>query len=236
MNSESNQPLPSQTESSEKLNFQDYVLTTAENSAKPIPVWRLVVPLLIQAGLIMAVPAQAVYTHITGETVILQTIPVDPYDLLRGYSQTLRYDVSNIDTLKKLPGWAELVKQYPGTDKQYNPLAHGINLYVVLQEQKSTGTGIPKAWKPVRVSGDIPDSLAANEVALKGRYTHGFISYGLETYYMPEDQREDINTDISQARPIKRGQPQPIVVEIKVDRQGKSVPVSMWVRDRNYRF
>ncbi|HAA32846.1 MAG TPA: membrane-anchored protein, partial [Cyanobacteria bacterium UBA8553] len=70
---------------------------------KPTPIWRFWVPLLFQTILILAVPAQALYTQLTGKTVILQTVPVDPYELLRGYSQTLRYDISRQDNLRKLP-------------------------------------------------------------------------------------------------------------------------------------
>ncbi|MBW4683685.1 MAG: GDYXXLXY domain-containing protein [Komarekiella atlantica HA4396-MV6] len=197
--------------------------------------WRFVVPLLIQTAIILSVPAQSVYTLVTGKTAVLQTLPVDPYDLLRGYSVTLNYEVSRTDNLKKLPGWADLVKQYPGKNQQYEPLVPGTNLYIILEEQKSSG-GIPQAWKPVRVSGQLP-TLAANQIALKGRYSgYNSINYGLETYYIPEDQRNDINKDISSARPIKPGQPQPIVVEVKVNAQGEAVPISMWVRDRKYHF
>ncbi|MBW4564043.1 MAG: GDYXXLXY domain-containing protein [Mojavia pulchra JT2-VF2] len=207
-----------------------------ESSQKPIAVWRFLIPLLIQAGLILAIPAQSVYTVVTGKTAILQTLPVDPYDLLRGYSVTLNYEVSRLSTLKKLPGWTDLVKQHPGTNKEYDPLAPGTIVYVILEAQKSSN-GIPQAWKPVRVSGQLPNSLPANQLALKGLYTRdNSITYGLETYYIPEDQRQDINNDIAKARPSKPGESQPIVVEVKINAQGQAVPISMWVRDRKYHF
>ncbi|MBH8564508.1 GDYXXLXY domain-containing protein [Nostoc sp. CENA67] len=199
-------------------------------------IWRFIVPLLIQTAFILAVPAQSVYTVITGKTAILQTQPVDPYDLLRGYSVTLNYEISRVDNLAKLPGWTDLVKQYPGTDKKYQPLASGTSFYVILEEEKSSGK-VPQAWKPVRLSEELPTSLPANQIALQGRYSsYNSISYGLETYYIPEDQRNDINQDISAARPTQPGQRQPIVVEVKVNAQGKAVLISMWVRDRKYQF
>jgi len=34
----------------------------------------------------------------------IKTIPVDPYDPLRGYSQTLNYEISRLDNLRSLPG------------------------------------------------------------------------------------------------------------------------------------
>ena len=207
-----------------------------EPSEQPIVLWRFIVPLLIQTAFILAVPAQSIYTVVTGKTAILQTQPVDPYDLLRGYSVTLGYEISRVDNLAKLPGWTDLLKQYPGSDKKYEPLAPGTNFYVILQEEKSSSK-VPQAWKPVGISGELPTSLPANQIALQGRYSrYNSVSYGLETYYIPEDQRNDINKDISAARPTKPGQRQPIVVEVKVNAQGKAVPISMWVRDRQYQF
>lgn len=209
---------------------------------KPIAGWRLWLPLVFQLALIVSVPAQAIYTHITGKTVILQTMPVDPYDLLRGYSQTLGYDISTQSTLERLPGWNDLPGEpapcVTGKDCQ-NPLRKknvnsGISFYVVLEAPKvERNLGRPQPWKPVRVSLERPTNLPENQVAIQGKYQGWRMDYGLETYYMPEDQREQVNADISQAQ---RGQQQAFVVEVKVDGNGKAVPVSLWVRDRNYRF
>ena len=59
------------------------------------------------------------------------------------------------------------------------------------------------------------------------------IEYGLERYYMPENQRDQINSTITEAQ---RNNQQSFVVEVKVNAQGKAIPVSLWVRDRNYKF
>ena len=79
--------------------------------ATPFRRWRFWIPLILQTALIAAVPAQAVYTHLTGRTVVLKTVPVDPYDLLRGYSQTLAYDISQPNNLKSLPGWKTIPQE-----------------------------------------------------------------------------------------------------------------------------
>ncbi|MEM9925062.1 MAG: GDYXXLXY domain-containing protein [Cyanobacteria bacterium P01_D01_bin.50] len=215
------QPFPD--ESSEKQVIPDFKTNSPSNN-KPIPILRLVVPLLIQAGLILSIPAQPVYTYLTGRTVILQTVPVDPYNILTGYYQILRYDISTKSTLEKLPGSKDL-------------LNNGNSFYVILQEVKSTGEGIPKAWKPLRLSKKLPNSLPDNQVALQGKYQYGSVKYGLEKYNIPEDQRNQINDNISRASRSATGRDkQPIVVEIKVDSQGKAVAVSMWVKEINYRF
>lgn len=193
-----------------------------------LPVWRLVVPLLLQTGLILAIPAQAFYTQITGKTVVLQTIATDPYDFLRGYSQTLNYDISRLETLRRLPGWKELKSQ---NSREY--LAAGTKFYVILAAPATSSTP-PQAWKPVRVSSFRPTSLAANQIAIQGKSNGGsFVEYGVETYYMPQTRRDEINQDIGQAR---NGRAQSVVVEVKVDNQGHAVPMSFWVSDRNYRF
>ncbi len=212
--------LPEESSEKELIPFK----TNSPVNNKPIPILRLVIPLLIQAGLLLAIPAQSIQTYLTGKTVILQTVPVDPYNILTGYYQILSYDISTQSTLEKLPDSKDILKD-------------GNSLYVILQEEKSTDEKIPKAWKPVRLSEKLPDSLPDNQVALKGKYRYGRVTYGLEKYNIPEDQRNKINDNISQAsRSATQRQPQPIVVEIKVDSQGKSVPISMWVKEQNYRF
>ncbi len=106
-------------------------------------------------------------------------------------------------------------------------------MYVVLESPPDGVKQPPLAWKPVKVSVSRPTSLPANQIALKGKGAANMIRYGLETYYFPESQQQEINQAIMQAQ---RGQKQSLVVEIKVNKGGYGVPVSLWVSDRNYRF
>lgn len=225
------------------------------NNLKP---WRFFLPLVFQSVLILTVPAQAIYTQLTGKTIILQTIPVDPYELLRGYSQTLRYDISNQDSLRKLPGWQKLPKQQPSGSK-LNFIEPGTRFYVILAEPIAPpASELPQAWKPVAVSLQPPTQLPANQAALKGVAKAGAIQYGLETYYIPEDQREQINSDLRAARladptplpqtlTLSNSQQQPVppvVMEIRVNTQGDAVPIGLWTKlgatakspIRQYRF
>lgn len=195
--------------------------TAAPPPSRRLPGWRLWVPLLFQSMLIVAVPAQDAYTFATGRTVVLQTAPVDPYDLMRGYYQTLGYDISSFQNLAKLPGGDLLKDTFVG------------EIYVVLEAPPEQAASPPKPWKPVRVSHDRPTNLPSNQIALKGKSEGWRIVYGLETYYMPEDQREQVNQAINQ---IQQRDQRAFVVETKVDGSGNSVPVSLWVRDRNYQF
>ncbi|MBD2519686.1 GDYXXLXY domain-containing protein [Nostoc sp. FACHB-973] len=227
-----NKSLSPEAEFSKTVTFRDYLIATEQKSNKPLPVWRLLAPLAVQTALIMAVPAQALYTDMTGKTVILQTAPVNPNDVLQGNSLALDYNISRTANLSRLPGWQTIVSKGRGSGRR---LPEGTNIYVTLQEQVSSSRGVPRAWRPLRVSTSRPASLRANQVALRGVYEDGSINYGLETYYIPENQRQQIRNDLQTQR-ARRGQVPPIVVKAKVDPQGNALPISMWVRDRNYRF
>jgi uncharacterized membrane-anchored protein len=234
------------------------------NPAKSPQAWRFWIPLLFQTTLILTVPAQAIYTQLTGKTVILQTAPVDPYELLRGYSQTLRYDITNQDNLRKLPGWKELPKQLPNGNK-VSFIQPGTHVYVILAEPtKPVVMELPQAWKPVAIASQLPANLPANQVALKGLVQDGIIKYGLETYYIPEEQKQQINAELGTARETGQNQDTqtqtanqpdanqlqqtpktpPVVMEIKVNAKGDAVPISLWAKVgkapkpqiRNYRF
>ncbi|MFN6562196.1 MAG: GDYXXLXY domain-containing protein [Nostoc sp. ChiSLP01] len=227
-----NKSLSPEAEFSNTVTFRDYLIATEQKSNKPLPVWRLIAPLAVQTALIMAVPAQALYTDMTGKTVILQTVPVNPNDVLQGNALELDYNISRTANLSRLPGWQTIVSKGRGSGRR---LPEGTNIYVTLQEQVSSGRGVPTAWRPLRVSSSRPTSLRANQAALRGVYQDGSVNYGLETYYIPENQRQQIRNDL-QAQRARRGQVPPIVVKAKVDPQGNALPISMWVRDRNYRF
>lgn len=213
-----NSPLPSQNSPTETQ--------IQSQSTQFLPGWRLWLPLILQTALIITVPAQDAYTYLTGRRVILQTAPVDPYDLMRGYSQTLSYDISNPRTLESLPGGKGLFPDNYQLNRNYS-------FYVTLEAPVTSNSRSPQAWKPVRVSRDHPTNLATNQIALKGYYQDWQIIYGLETYYMPEDQRDRINQEINQ---VEREQRQAFVVEVKIDGQGNAVPVSLWISDHQYRF
>ncbi|MEB3293620.1 MAG: GDYXXLXY domain-containing protein [Synechococcales bacterium] len=199
--------------------------------------FRFWIPLALQTLLIAAVPAQAIYTHTTGKTVVIKTAPVDPYDLLRGYYTVLNYDISQVNTLKKLPGWKDLPKETWNKDF----LDNGLVVYVTLErpQPKATAQATPDPWKPIAISPKRPDRLPDHQISLQGKVQHNQIIYGLETYYMPESRRDEVNNTIAHNQRMvnQRGaNAKPAVVEIKVDAQGKAVPVQIWVADQRFEF
>jgi uncharacterized membrane-anchored protein len=198
---------------------------------RQLPSWKLWIPLLFQTAIVLGIPAQSFYTSVTGKNIILKTAPVDPYDFLRGYSQTLNYEVSNASNLEKLPGWQQIA---PDNRNRYS--REKSEIYLILEPPKPTAKPPiqPQPWHALKVSNTLPKSLPDGQVALRGTLNYSRIQYGLERYYMPEAKRDQINEEISQARWGRK--PQPIVVEVKVDSQGKSVIDSFWIGDRHYRF
>jgi uncharacterized membrane-anchored protein len=237
---ESKKTLTPEMEFSEKLTFRDYLIATEQKANKPLPIWRLIAPLFVQLGLILAVPSQAMYTDMTGKTVILQTVPINPNDVVRGSSLNLDYNISRPETLRRLPGWNEWLRRNSRRGRQ---ISQGSILYLILQERQSFDRNELQSWKPIRVSSNRPVSLSNNQVALKGNYQDGLVNYGLENYFIPEEQRRQINEDISQIQENRNGRQPPILVRVKVDSQGNAVPLGLSIkdtsgerRDRNYRF
>ncbi|AUT02972.1 membrane-anchored protein [Nostoc sp. CENA543] len=226
--------LSPEAEFSKKLTFKDYLTATEQKYNQPLPFWRLFVPLMLQAGLILSVPTQAAYTNLTGREVILQTVASSPENVLQGYALNLDYNIARVSNLRRLPGWNDLVRRNRGRNGR---LLSGTDIYVILREQQSFGRGVPRAWRPVRVSDTLPISLPNNQVALRGVYENGVINYGVETFNVAEEQRQLISEDIRRSsRQNRTRQLRPITVKVKVDPQGNAVPMSLWVRDRNYSF
>jgi uncharacterized membrane-anchored protein len=194
-----------------------------------LPFSRLAVPLFLQSLLICSISAQSIYALATGTTVVLKTMPVDPYDLLRGYYQTLSYDISSFNTLKNLSGWQDLKRESGSVNIPNNQ-----QVYITLSKAKSTNANSPQAWQPVAIDSQIPTNLSSDKIAIRGVSNGNSIVYGLETYYMPEDRKDDVNKDVNAAR--SSGGKRNLLVEIKVDNRGVATPVGLWVGDKQYRF
>lgn len=205
-------------------------MNTEKSTNKKVNQWRFFIPLLLQTAFIIAIPAHSFYTYSTGKTVILQTQPIDPYELLRGYSQTLSYNISQTSDLSKLNGWQELYNQLNGYNDYY--FTENRTIYVTLKSPNNNQKP-PLPWQPIAVSLTYPQDLKPDQIVLKGIIQYSRVTYGLETYYFPESKREEINQKINTIQAQDR---QKFVVEIKVDPQGNAVPVSLWVGEENYRF
>lgn len=224
-----------------------------------VPPWRFWIPLLLQVTFVLLVPARSAYTYFTGQTVVLQTVPVDPYNLLTGYSQTLNYTISNLEALKDVEGWGAV--KALNDPNVYSDDNSAKTVYVTLVAPAGDRDRDP--WQPVAIATTAPDLEAQgpsrDRVVLRGNLYGGQIKYGLETYYMPEDQREDLNRRISEVQRRRPAPPPPgapqrpdnpngaangagdqrrqaFVVEARVGPDGTAVPERLWIEGEAYRF
>lgn len=200
--------------------------TTRSNHARSW--WQFALPLAFQLSIAFNIVAQSAYTFLTGQSVMLKTVPVDPYNWLTGYSQTLRYDISNLDQLKQLPGWQTIVQQQQAlAPEKRSADVNGIEIYVVLQSQAQ----VDAPWQAIAVAPNKPPNLAQNQVALRGKIAYNTVEYGLETYYMPEARKDEVNQIIRENQTK-----QPAIVNVKVDRNGNAVPIQIKVAGQVLKF
>jgi uncharacterized membrane-anchored protein len=162
---------------------------------------------VVQVLIVAAVPARKVFTLATGKTVVLKVQPVDPYSVLSGYYVTLAFDISRLDAFPN----ARTGPEFP----------YGASCYAVV-EKGDDGT-----WKPVSLERELPGNLPENRAALLGKVHGGQIRYGIEEFYIPETQRENIADDLGKNQDKAR-------VEVKVDRSGHAALVQLRIEDRVY--
>ncbi|MFA5117310.1 MAG: GDYXXLXY domain-containing protein [Candidatus Omnitrophota bacterium] len=134
----------------------------------------------------------------TGKTVLLETVPVDPRDFLRGDYVVLRYKISTLDLSTTL------------SEKSY--YERGRKVYVKIEpgEKFWEATAI-YLKKPVNEAGVyIKASVQAcyqKKLALK---------YGIESYFVPEGEGKDIEAHM-------RGSKSSVAVEVLIDTSGNAL-------------
>ena len=106
---------------------------------------------------------------LTGTEAVLESVPVDPRDLLRGDFVRLNLAIGNLQ-----------LNELAGDDS----FAEGDVIYVVLEKNQP-------AWSAVRVSAELPDT-GQDEAVIKGKVTEinglsARVDYGIDSYFVPED-------------------------------------------------
>ncbi len=174
---------------------------------------------LAQLAILAVKPTEKlIIRHVTGGVITLQTVPVDPYDVMRGYYMTLRYEISDPPEFK------------------YSREKSGATVYTLLKK------GPDGVWHGVSVSDEIPTDLekpiepggpARERAVIRGtvaaRRSHGPIRYGIEEYFVPEEMRHEIERDISR-------EGQRILVDVAVDPKGRSSILRLHVGDKTYEY
>ena len=158
---------------------------------------------------------QKAITLNTGTTVYLQTVPIDPYDVLRGRYVTLNYEISQVATLETLPGWSE---DWTGVKRV---------LYITIEAPDSP-TSPTMPWQAVAVNEAYPEMVQKNQRVLKARWQGwGNLDLDLGAYYIPETIGDELEADIREHQELTRA-------EVKVDGKGQTALVQLWVEDRSY--
>ncbi|MGF1521148.1 MAG: GDYXXLXY domain-containing protein [Leptolyngbyaceae cyanobacterium] len=196
--------------------------------------WAIALPLLLQIWLIAAVPFQSAIAWVTGTTVVLQTVPVDPFDPFQGYYVMLEYDISQQGFLERLNGWNTLEADLP-LSRSTAFLEPGSSFFVILEAPAASSTvTAPEPWQPIAVSRQRPRNLPDNQFALKGTYRSNQIIYGLERYYLPEVANLDLEQRIRRAQ-TPESSPR-LQVELRVGVLGNTVPIALWVDNQRFEF
>jgi uncharacterized membrane-anchored protein len=156
---------------------------------------------LLQALFLIAIALSYYAIGWYGKEIRLQTLPIDPRDLLYGDYVNLNYDINEISTsLWKGPG-------------KINDLSN--NLYVVLKLDELSKNG---TYKAVALYGHKP-TVQEDEVILKGRtnYTGDdtiHVKYGLETYYISENSGKELEQKANLGK---------LVANVKVASWGRAI-------------
>ncbi len=109
-----------------------------------------------------------------GQSILVETLPVDPRDLLRGQYMRLGYTFSRPSEF--------------GIDM--SEVSQGAQIWIVMEEKG-------KFHEPVRSAKDRPDHLGPNEVALRGRWDGWNLDTGVERFYVEEGTPTPRGNDIT---------------------------------------
>lgn len=163
-----------------------------------------VAAVVVQLAILAGIPAKKIYTRTTGQEVVLKVVPVDPYDILKGYYVTLGYEISR-----------------PSDLLDASKLETGAVIYAVVEKQDD---GL---WTPVAIEQTLPQDLPTNRAALRGTWNGLRFTYGIEEFSIPESKREviadDLNKNLNEAR-----------VDVKVDANGNAALLRLKIQDRIY--
>lgn len=142
-----------------------------------------------------------------GKAVVLETVPVDPRDLLRGDYVILRYKISTLDL---------------GLIKSERPdYKRGEVIYVKLEPKG-------KFWEATGVQAK---RSADNEIYIRGKVSYCYskkleVIYGIESYFVPEGEGREIEKNI-------RREKSSVNVEAVVDSSGNALIKKVYIdKDR----
>ncbi|MFA5411365.1 MAG: GDYXXLXY domain-containing protein [Candidatus Omnitrophota bacterium] len=155
----------------------------------------LVILLWIILALAMIIPNQSILSR--GRAVVLETVPVDPRDLLRGDYVVLRYKISSLD-----------LSRIKSEKADYR---RGEVIYVRLEPKG-------RFWEAAAVQSK---KTADNVTYIKGRVRQSYnkqlrVVYGIESYFVPEGEGKELERSML-------GSKSSVNVEVMVDSSGNAL-------------
>ncbi len=130
----------------------------------------------LQVLLLAAMVGRHGYTLATGTPVLLETVPVDPWDFFRGRYVNLRYAIS--------------VLRSDEVTMVGTPYESGQRVWVTLRRGDQYWTAVRVSEERPQAGPDLAVVRATVESAWQGGETGWVIHlrYGIERFYVPEDQ------------------------------------------------
>jgi uncharacterized membrane-anchored protein len=123
------------------------------------------------------------WPSITGKTYTLSTMPVDPFDLLRGQYFTIRYEINTLQ------------------NTNFNQNAIGQDIYVVIEKDSSGLSHAKSSSLTMPTQGDYIKGK------IKSIYsTTATIEYGIEQYFVERGTQERITNMTVEVKVSKAGQ------------------------------
>ena len=162
--------------------------------------------LAAQTAILAAVPAKKIHARLTGTLITIETAPVDPYSFLSGYHVILNYEIST-----------------PPGLKQFSDRNRGIEVYVILEPDENN------IYNARSIHPAIPEDTPQNCLLIKGKLAGPRVIYGIESYFIPEKSRNQIEKDLRDNQRRAKAQ-------IKVDKYGNAALIRLLVEDRIYEY
>ena len=170
--------------------------------------WWFTLAVGLQIAILVIMIGMKLFTLTYGTKVLLQTLPIDPWDMFRGDYVTLNYALTQVD-----------LKAVTVDKKDYK---NNETVYVGLNKDG-------KYWVARSVSGQQP---ADGSLAIKGKVVYFdemnkklSINYGIDSYYVPQHEGLKIENAGVQAD-----------VEVSVDRWGNSALSRLFLEGKEVQF
>ena len=185
---------------------------------------------LFQAAVVTMVPAGKYLALMGGRDLVLKLAPVDPYSMMSGYYANLNFEASMVPSTKR-----------PSDLKQ------GQTVYRIVEK------GDDGAWHPVSLSLSRPPALPPQQAFLRGTFQPGTgrILYGIESFYIAEEDREELDRAMGRRWEWQPPPPRPKVgppapspkpppppdafAEVKVDSAGRLALVALRVGGKRFK-